>query len=404
MTVGVYDKGLLEMTYNLTKERDFLDSIDVAKRFKIRGKKISDRTIRRYFGRLDKECFDYFPHLRYEALGLLPIWVLIERPYEEDIFQIIPYHDYVTYCYSENSVSSILVKYAIPAGRLGEFKEFWKEAKKGRIVRDYQIYPIHTPIEFYSPFHKVVKRDGTFDFSEKEGFDNTHYLNILRESLKYNRKPALNALVLHNPFIIPVLLEYYREHYTNRKVWKSIKSKLGENVWSFLKKNRKKTDGVGYFMVQRIIRSLNTSNYSDFFQHIKVFYDPFMKNGVTFYVVVESEGKLTNIMDRLSKNCLITTIYPFTNGKGFMLYNLTSGPQISHYMRAIHEFDPEAKIKFLWRDPELSSKYFQRRILKLDYSLFNPETMTWSYDQENYLKILDSLIKSKDVIRARTKA
>lgn len=406
MSLGVYDKNLMEFAYFLTRNQKYSDSIDIAEKLKVSGQKISDRTIRRWFDKLEKGCFDYYPNIKVESLGLAPLYIVIEAPVEEDVFQIIPHRDYVTLGYTTTGFhKSVCLKYLIPPDSMKQFEEFWKRAKKGGVIRDYKIYPFYSSTDFYSPLHKVVQKNGELNFSKIGEFDNSHYTELFEKSLKNPLRPALSTHVLKNPLLVPVLLEYYREHWTRQKVWKSIRKKLGENVWNYLRKARKQSDGVGLFMVQKTLRNLDNEYYEDFFQQIRVFYEPWLKKGVSYYGIFETQKKegVAKLFEEVSKHCLMQTVYPIVGG-GFMFYQLTNGTEIADIIAEFRKFDPDARFEMFWRDLKASSKYWDRNFLKMDYTLFDPETMTWKYEHEKYMKTLDSLIKSKDVIRAKTRA
>ncbi|GEM_PF-2803449 len=406
VTLEVYDKNMMEMVYFLTKKQEFMDSIDVAKSYRKNGRKVSDRTLRRWFTKLEKECFDYYPYARHESMGLQPIFVMVVNPVDEGFMQLIPYMDYITCCFDKDLKKSFLLRYQIPRDYTKKFDEFWAKAKKEELIEDYTIYYVNSPSYFCSPFHKILKSDGELDFSNYSSFDNSYFRELFENNYKNMLKPAMSAHILKNPLIVPALLEFYREHYTNRKAWASLKKRLGKNVWKYLKNRRKETDGVGYYMTQRTIRNLNTVYYKDFFNQTIVFYDPWIRKSISYFLIYKTKSvdKAPEIFEEMSKRALVQWVYPMSNHGGFVIYQITNGQMMHEVLRVLRKMDPEAETQLVLRDPTESAKYFTPAYLKMDYTLFDPETMTWQYDHEKYMKTLDSLITSRDVIRAKTKA
>lgn len=397
MALKPFDKNLLKLLYSLTKNQDFMNSAEVARNFT--DSRASERTIRRWFRYLEKTCFDYYPYIRHESFGLVPHYVLLKNLKNEGLLQIIPHMDYITYGFDFNSVKgSFLVKYQVPLDNVTDFWNFFREAKVLDIIDDYQIFKIRSPTEFYSPFHQVLDKEGNPDFSKSNNFDNNYFMDILQKNLNSKPDVSVNEKIKDNPFIVPTVFEFFREHWTSKEVWASMKKKLGQNIWRYAKKVKKQTDGAGRNLVQKTMKDLYGKDKDTFFQQIRVFYDPFLKRMVSFFLFLESNKvrEIPNLSEKLSRYCLKLIIYPPSSRENkFLFFLITGSKEISTIIKEVREFDPKARVNVLWRDLEKSSMYWNRNYLKMNYSLFDPVSLDWTYDSNTYSELLENLAGRK---------
>ncbi|GEM_PF-3654462 len=125
MVLGPYKREVLELLDFLALRWDrLLLPGDIAKSFRTSsGKKISERTIRRWFDFLSaKYDFMYYPTFRVEEFGLKRVMVLYEGSKDPSIYTRIPYLSYI-----EVGVSGSLKKagsawYFVPSKKIREFE------------------------------------------------------------------------------------------------------------------------------------------------------------------------------------------------------------------------------------------------------------------------------------------
>ena len=407
MTKRLFDKKILEFMYNLTRRQSFMNSVEIANSVLVSNKKISDRTIRRWFNHLKKNVFTYYPYIKYESLGLIPVIVQISDLKNEKLLDIIPHKIYlvkgVTF---KNFENSYLTMYLLPIARLEEFKIFWNTALEKDLIKDLHIFVSRTPIAYYSPFHKIVNHKGHLEFPHESELDNSYFNSILHKNISSKHKVKLHPKIADNPFIIPVIFEYFREHKSSKKVWAKLKEVFGDSIWDNISSprvKRIKSENLGVAHIQKIMRDLH-ENFDDFFQQIRIQYDPFAFNeNVAFYLFLKLKNKkqIIEFSEKISKNVLSVVVFPSINENEdlTLFYILTSNSKMVHILSNIlTEYRAKhIENKIFLIDYPKSAKYwreetnFQETYKQNFYRLFNPKTLTWNYDHKEYLQNLNRL-------------
>lgn len=399
MGLATYDPRMMELLYFLTKNQKYMNSVEISHSFSSGGEKFSDRTIRRWFDHLQEKCLDYFPYVRHESFGLVSTFLILKNLKNENLIQILPHINYISQGMGFEKTDDLYVmQYFVPVENLGRFEGFWREVKSLDLVDDYDLFKARSPTDFYSPSHEIITEDGYLNFS-KHGIDNSYFTKILKENLDRKIETKINYRIVENPFIVPTALEYFREHWSSSQVWKSMKEKLGNDVWRYARRFRKKTDGVGISMVQRTLKDLHEPYYKTFFHQTRVYYSPLKSKATSFYIFLKLKkgADLPLFSELISKHCLMSVIYPpLKKEKKVMLFVLTSGEQLINIMRLISEFsDASAENKIILRDLN-KTRYWTRYYLKMDYRLFNPDICSWEYNHKRYMEDLYNLVEEKE--------
>ncbi|MCD6547497.1 MAG: hypothetical protein J7K22_03015 [Nanoarchaeota archaeon] len=392
MTIQYFDRRLLEFIYHLTKEQRYMNSIEISKYLKQKGVNVSDRTVRRWFTRLEKAGFQYFPFPKYDVLGLQWVIVLVYGVKDESIFDIIPYDMYISKGagFSDHNLEYIC-SYVIPQDSYNKFVKFWEFAKQKKLIKDFKILKINRATFLFSPFHKIVK-DGIIKFDSQFKLDNC-FLNLLKEEKKFNND--IHPLIKKNPIVLPILLEYYRRHVSSYDVWNMIKQKLGDSVWdSYLKKYRRKaSDGKGQYIVQRFLSIIRDNQ--DFIEQVRVIYDPFYKvhNVLLLYIVVQlKKDMLEDFIKQIAKMSVHLNIYHSENDT-YMIYSVTSVQMLYPILKLANEYSKAKPILFI-NDFEASKKFWTEERFSLDYAkLFDPINVKWKYNHKEYINKLRRLSK-----------
>ncbi|MFQ6009746.1 MAG: hypothetical protein ACE5J7_01345 [Candidatus Aenigmatarchaeota archaeon] len=405
MVLNRYDNKLLEFMYLLTKKQKHMNSIEIARYLSSHGKKITDRTIRRWFHYLHKYHFDYFPYPKYGTLGLVPIFTLVE--FNEKLLEVLPYRLSIIYGINFQDFERCLINtHLIPTNHLNDFKALCSEASEYGIFKKYFIFD--SAVAFFSPFHKIFKRDGLVEFPENYDIDNSYFTGLLRNCLQSDKSNRLEKEVKENPLIIPIILEYFREHRSSHGVWNSFRRKLGDGVWGYVKDpkiRRLKKKGSGIRLIQKTMKELH-DNFHEFFQQIRVVYYPFYahENNI-FYMFLKLKRKndIIPLSEALSKHSVSIVVYPPMNPKSkeIAYYILTNKKETLNIIsNLIHPYiDKSYDNKIIYEDFEASMKYrgpksyhWRKYYLRSNYHrLFNPKTVTWKFDIEKYKKRLYKL-------------
>ena len=401
MALSKFDPDLLEFMYLLTRKQRYMNSLEISKYLSSCGKRVTDRTVRRWFDYLHKYKFDYFPYPRYNTLGLAPVWILTD--FNENVLKIIPYKvAIVSGIDFHNLERCLLCLYLIPPNHLSDFKKLWSVALSRRIVKHCHIFDISSAIAFFSPFHKIVNEDGLVNFPEDYDIDNSYFTGLLKKCLETEKKFELDKRIIMNPLTVPIILEYFRGHMSSRSIWNSFERKLGAKVWDYInapriKRERKK--GAGIRLVQEIMKGLH-DNFYDFFQQVRVVYYPFYTNeNNMFYMILKLRRRkdILPLSELLSRHSLSIVAYPplEKESKIIVYYVITNKKETLNIVGDLIQpyIDKSFDNKIVYEDVEKSLKY--GRPLKIDYhELFDPETCTWKFDAKAYAKKLESAWKA----------
>jgi hypothetical protein len=404
MALSKYDKGLLEFMYQLTLHKTYMNSIEISKAIKVQGKSVTDRTVRRWFKYLHAQHFDYFPRLKYNRLGLQSIWVLSDM--DENVLKAIPHKLDVVKCMDLGTFKPcFLVAYLIPKGYAGQFRKFWSVALQRGLISCYRIFESRCPVDFYSSFHELVGEDGRINFPENYDTKHQFFHGLLKGSIEENVEVNMHDSVRKNPFIVPLVFEYFREHWSSHHVWKSMKRKLGDDIWKYIKDpkaGREQKDGAGIRFVQLTTREL-CDNFDEFFSQMRVVYYPLYSNESSiFYLLLELKKRdaIHKLAEAISDHSLSMVVYPPMDKKSktVMFYVLTNKPMSMEIMGNIIQpyIDKARDNKIILEDFKGSLKYWRRNsafwtkhnMKAVYHKLFDPTTCTWKFDAKAYARKL----------------
>ncbi|MCD6575873.1 MAG: hypothetical protein J7K73_01800 [Nanoarchaeota archaeon] len=395
--ISHFDEKLLKFIYHLSREQRYLNSIEAAEYLSNKGIKVTDRTVRRWFDFLKSVGFQYFPSPKYDSIGLDYAVVILFGVKNEGVFDIIPYDMYIDKVMSLSHCKHAYVcYYSVPFGKMNQFKEFWSTAKKMGIVKDFILLESKAATFIFSPFHKVIT-NGVISFEKVDEKDNEHFIKLLEENMKYTPSLDPHPLVKKNPFLVPVLLEYYRKHVSSIDVWNNLKEKLGDRVWKeYLHRfRRKSSDGRGVFFVQQALKLLK--NNSDFVQQMRVIYDMiYISHNIAMmyaYVKLRKIEDVVELARKISKYGVHVNIsLPRDNSKKEVLfYIVTNNKSIVKIVGTCLEFARARPYIFI-NDFDYSKKFWNEERFSLDYAnLFDPRTCSWRYSHEVYISKLKEL-------------
>lgn len=387
MTLSNYDPKLLEFLYELTKLDKVMSYKDIARSITIQGKKVSPKTVERWFKflrtpyehskSLSKDRFDYFPQFSYEKLGLSHHYVILEGA-DERVLKEFPYAKYQNYALwlfdSETKKSCLTISYPLPLKHVLRFKESWSNMKKEKLIKNYDINHVYSGFMIYSPWHKVVNENGIFypennieQEIERQIFHLKNYINNLPEN-------KIIPEIKRNPLILPVIFENHFKSWSSQTIWEKMKAKLGERVWDYVRKKDSQGDGVGIKRVQLAVRSLHNSKVS---HQMKVVYLPLQLNTLFIFskMKFKSREDLLLAVKNLAMNSIQMTLYPQENNELFLIIS-TNHRGVPRVFEIMERLDVK-KIRFLQHEkslPLLTSE----DITKFNYGkLFDTKKLCW---------------------------
>jgi hypothetical protein len=298
-----------------------------------------------------------------------------------------------------------LVTYLIPKGCAGQFRKFWSIALQRGLISYYRLFESRCPVYFYSPFHELVGDDGRMNFPENYDAKHQFFQDLLKRLLEEGAEVSMHDRIRKNPFIIPLVFEYFREHWSSHRVWKSMKRKLGDDIWKYIKDpkaGRGHKDGAGIRFVQRTTREL-CDNFDEFFSQMRVVYYPLYSNESSiFYLFLKLKRRdaIYELAEVISDHSLSMAVYPpmGKKSKNVMFYVLTNKPMSMEIMGNLIQpyLDKAWDNKIILEDFKGSLKYWRRNsefwtkhnMKAVYHKLFDPTTCTWKFDAKAYARKL----------------
>ncbi len=330
MSLSLYNKNILNFLYELTKLKKFMSYDGIAKQIKIEGKeKISPKTVERWFsflrqkynfpGSKTKEKFNFYPTFFFEKLGLALLFVISEKP-NTNILNNLPFQNYIAWLFNpEINESVLLTGYLVPIQYISRFKKEWEKIRQKGLVKDYKIYLTNKGFTIYSPWHKVIDKEGIFHPENNINEEIERQIKELERYLDNLPKIEMIPIVKKNPLIIPVLFEYYYQYWTSPKVWEAIKKRFSNRIWNYIQKKNKQNDNIGIKKVQQTIKQVYDS---DLIQQMRVVYMPIeLKNNFFIYFIIEddSSDRIIKSIGDIALNSIYISIYPISDKKFFVI-------------------------------------------------------------------------------------
>lgn len=400
MTLTDYDPKLLNFLYELTKLNAPLSSDEIANRITLENNQtISPRTVRNWFyylrepycylnKKIDRK-FTYFPTFYREKMGLRVFFIFYYNP-SEKLVGLIPYQEYCVWLFDSFTRKHILfITYAIPQENTPDFYFLLEKLKQTELCSSYKIFETNTSHRIYSPWHKVIDKNGQFHPKNNDLSELKKQVTPIHNWLKEGIEVEMVNKIKNNPLFLPILVECYFEYWSSIKIWKTMKNKLGADIWHYLKNRRRKTDGVGIKKVQQLIKLIPSLNI---FNEMRVTYLPieFNQNFFIYCVVNLKNNDLISTLLTISINSVYVSVYPCK--KELFLILLVNKESLQEIFEVFQDITVK-ELLFLRHFKSLNY-LLQRRYFKLDYyKLYDPQRNTWIFNVDNVLNSLFELVK-----------
>ncbi|MFH0829894.1 MAG: hypothetical protein V1887_01910 [Candidatus Aenigmatarchaeota archaeon] len=406
MVLTKYDRGLLEMMYLLTRKQSHMNPSGVARYLSEQGIRVTDRTVRRWFNYLQTHRFDYFPYPKFKAMGLTPVWVFTD--FNEKILEAIPHKVAIVSGFDlRNLEKRLLGLYLVPTERLKDFSKLWADAVDAKALSFCQLLEVGSINSFYSPFHKLVDRNGIADFVDDHEPDNSYFTDMLRKSTGTESSAGMSPRICKNPLIIPVIWESFRKNASSQKIWNSFERRAGKAAWDYInnpKVRREKKTGCGIRHVQNTMREMQ-DNFGEFFQQMRVSYNPlYTHHNSMFYMLLKLKRRedIVPLSELLSKQAISIVAYPPRDAKSslMMYYILTNAKESVNIISDLIQpyIDKSFDNRIITEDFKGTAKYRnpnmrhwkENYMMSCYHKLFDPVTCTWKFDTKAYAKKLNA--------------
>lgn len=383
--------------YQLTKLKRFTSYRKIADEISLEDEqnpqnnnKLSPKTVQRWFNFLkQKYChpkskthdkFDYFPTFFYEKLGLCPLYVISEKPNTKllKLSSLQRYQDYAAWLYDINLRSRVLLNgYLVPIQYFKKFEQEWVKIKKHGIVKNYKFYITNKGFNIYSPWHKVIDKNGIFHPEKNDEEEINQQVSLFQEYINNLPEVRMIPQIKENPLIIPTLFEHYHEYLSSSQVWQALKTKLGEEVWCYIRKKKKQSDGVGIKKVQQTIKDVYNFNL---LHQMRVVYMPLeLEHNFFIYLILKFKNKkdiIKNIKE-FAMNSIYISVYPKQNNKVFLIA-LINNKSLGRVFSLLENIEV---IRMLYLEHEKSLPLLtEKKYKKFNYAkLFDVKSLKWIY-------------------------
>jgi hypothetical protein len=375
MSLSQFDPELMRFVSMLARQKKMLTPRDAGK---LLG--VSDRTVRRWLAFLRKQCFDYYPYINCEALGLKHYEVLLQDIKDEKIYSILPHSIYLLKGQDlmAGGRHCTMLALWVPKGSERDFRNFWRAVEKSKLAKC-TAYEFEPPVEYYAPFHEAIGKDGELDFEQES--DHSFFSKILREGREEQK---------FEPILVPIIFEMMREHWSARLIWLNAKRKIARQMKHYFR--GQKINGSDQMKIFQMGRKLDylQENFEKFFRQIRIVYGPFSQDKLACLVYFDFGGDVAELAEKVASKTLLLNVRKSPGRKSF--YFLTSGAGFNGIIKDLASSGCR-NIQLIIGDKEGTDYYFKkRRQVKFQYwDVFEPETGGWKFELEKYLKRLDEL-------------
>ena len=382
----------------LTRKQAWLSPVEVSNEFRPSGAKISARTVHRWFSILrEKGSFVYYPYPRANILGLADVLLTIHGLSDPRILGIIPFGASFNVEISLKSGRPFIRQgYWVPAGSMGEFREFWTSAREMGLIRNVEFHTCRNTHFIFSPFEDMISQEGSAVWRRSP--DNSYFKTLIQNDFREPFEVRLGEPVIDAPLTIPLVVEHIWEYYSSRQVWRAVGQKDVSRVWRYVKGLRAsdlRKPGAALNLLQDQWDHL-MQNFKEVFIQPRVFFNwPAMKNSTFLSIIMapsSSEAMLDAVV-RISERSIVTALKPSVelDGNCHVSCFLPSDQlaQVARIVGECHSGNTPPQIAIQDRDATL--QLFQPNFCKLDWSCFDPSALSWAFDGQKYVERLKRL-------------
>ncbi len=385
------------MTF-LTRRQAWLSPLEISNRFKLDGGRVSARTVHRWFSVLrENGGFVYYPYPRANVLGLSDVLLTVHGLRNPAVLGILPFgSSFNVEVGLDKGESFIRQGYWVPATAMRDFREFWKAARDLDLLEDVELYTSRNTHFIFSPFEDMTTEDGSAVWSRPA--DNSHFKSLIQRDFQEPFEVRIGELMSASPLIVPLVVEHIWEFYSSRQVWEAIGQKGVSRVWAFTKglpaRNVRKPGAALHFLQQQWDNLMQ--HFEEVFVQPRVFFDwPSLRNSAFLTVMMKgaSSQAMLEAVIRMSERSIYTSLKPSVEHDGWCHVNcFLPSDQFAPVARIIGEYHSgDSPPLVTVQDRAATLELFQPSFCKLDWSLFDPSNISWTFHGDDYLERLKTL-------------
>jgi hypothetical protein len=394
----LFDSRLMKLLTFLTRRQAWLAPNEVSGDFRPDGGQITPRTIHRWFHVLrEKGSFIYYPYPKANVLGLQDVLVRIRGLRNPDILGILPFAaSFNVEVGLGDGQPFVSQGYWVPASAMEAFKDFWRVTRDLGFASEVGIFPDRNTHFIFSPFDKLITEDGAAALAEP--VDNSYFEPLLRRHIKGKFEVRVSDRVAEAPLTIPLVIEHIWVHYSSRHVWQAIREKGEEAIRHYAKGPFARIferPGAALRLLQQQWSGLLDNFEEVFLQPRVLFLWTAVRNAMWVSAMFrpKSIDTMVEAATRLSQRSILVQLRPgveFDERCHVLCWAPNDQlPSILHTVRQYHEgHDPPF---FAVMDQQATIDLFQPSFCKLDWRLFDPNTLSWQFDESRYIERLKGL-------------
>ncbi len=396
--VELFDQRLMKLLTFLTRRQAWLSPSEISNEFMLDGGKISARTVHRWFSMLrENGGFVYYPYPRANVLGLSDVLLTVHGLRNPAVLGILPFaSSFNVEVRLDRAESFVRQGYWVPATAMKQFREFWKTTRDLDLLSDVEIFTSRNTHFIFSPFEDVTTEDGSAIWTRPA--NNSYFKKLIQQDFHDPFEIRISELLSEAPLIIPLVVERIWEFYSSRQVWQAIGQKGVARVWRYVKGLRARDlqkPGAALHLLQEQWDSL-MQHFDEVFVQPRVFFDwPSLRNSAFLTVMMRAaspQAMLEGVI-RMSERSIYTSLKPSVDLDGRCHVNFfLPSDQLAPVAKIIGEYHSDDSPPLVTiQDRTATLELFQPSFCKLDWSLFDPSNLTWTFRGDDYLERLKTL-------------
>lgn len=396
--MDLFEPKLMRLLSFLTRGRGWLSVPEIARDFRLDGQRLDVRTVHRWFAFLREEGgFVYYPYPKASAMGLQEVLVRIHRLREPRVLGILPFGASFNVDVALSDGHSFVTQtYWVPGTALREFEEFWEGARELGLLGSVDVVRTRNTHFLFSPFHEVIQPDGRAQVDRPA--DNTHFGALIRHHLSKRFDVRVAEPYAESPLVIPIVVEHIWGYYSSRHVWDAIRERGEARIRKYVRGPEARAlekPGAALKLLQRQWQSL-LDRFDEVFIQPRVFFNwPVVRDAMvlSFFLRTDAADRMVEAAVKASDRAIVTSLRPAVGPGGwFHLSCFLPNDQLQPVMGIVDTYHKGREPPLVAvQDRKATLELFKPEFCRVDWRLFDPETLTWTFDGEHLAEQLKQL-------------